>query len=139
MIASHENVYKLDPDNDPAGNDDREEGSAVDFAMVIERLDQDRRESELRIANSQERLEQRLANSIELMEQRMTEERRLSEERTEKRVSQMEERMDRRLGEAMSSIESVKTGFETVKWWILAVGLTTVVGISAMIVTVVLS
>ena len=96
----------------------------MDIQKYIDRLDQDRRD----------------------MEQRITEERRLSEERIEKRFSEAteasrlrEERMDKRFTETMARIDRSLDKTDETKRWIIGVCLTTIIGIAAMVITVIIT
>ncbi|MCL1844472.1 MAG: hypothetical protein FWF77_01050 [Defluviitaleaceae bacterium] len=105
----------------------------VDMQKYIDRLDQDRRDSESRMEQSMKTLKAELREDRQQMEQRIEarvlEDRRLSEQR--------EERMDKRFSESMNRIDASVAEVQTLKWWILGVCLATILGIAAMVITVV--
>ncbi|MCL2199848.1 MAG: hypothetical protein FWB80_13095 [Defluviitaleaceae bacterium] len=111
----------------------------MDTAKLIERLDQDRRDSELRLQNSMDSLKRELREDRQQTEQRlddrMAEERRLSEQR--------EERMEKRFSESMARFDKttgeLKNDVNHLKWWILGVCMATIIGIASMIITVILN
>lgn len=97
----------------------------------IDKVDQDRRDQE-----------ERIASSISHMEKRITEERRLSEERMEKRfnetmnvmretnsqINKLEEKLDNKTEKMIEKIDSSNK-------WIIGICISTIIGIAAMIVT----
>ena len=131
----------------------------VNLEKYIERLDQDRRETEERIRNEQQASEQRRVEEQKAMEQRRIEEQkameiRRSEERKEFReemasmrlemregFNRLESRIDNveaKLGLRIDSVEGkLDMRIDSLKWWILGVCLATIVGIAAMVITVV--
>ena len=118
-------VYK---GHDSPYNGDSDEGGVerMDVQKYIDRLDIDRRESEKRIQLSMDSLKRELREDRQLMEQRIDQDRSSSEERMEKRFSEAMTRFDK-------SVDKV----DSLKWWILGVCLTTILGIAAMVITVV--
>lgn len=118
---------------------EREEASTVDENKIIEKyldkVDQDRRDQE-----------DRISKNIQLMEQRITEERRLSEERMEKRfndamtsikevnskIEKLEDKLDQKTNSMLEKIDSTNK-------WVIALSISTIIGIAAMVVTVILT
>ena len=122
----------------------------MSLEKFIDRLDQDRRETEERIRAEQQASEQRRVEEQKAMEQRRIEEQkamelRRAEERKEFREEMASMRIEMREGfnRLESRIENVETKLDTridnLKWWVLSVCLATVIAIAAMVITVVVS
>ena len=94
----------------------------------MDKIDQDRREQE-----------QRLSQSIQSMEQRIVEERRLSEERMEKRYLDVMKAVEKTNDNIDNKIEDIRKDNKETKKWIIGLCLTTILGIDAMVVAVVLA
>jgi len=112
------------------------EVNVVDIEKYIERLDQDRRESEQRIRDERKESEDRIRNERKESEKywqiqrdkdhdyyiklcdRLDEDRKLSEERLEKKFDQ--------------AINDIRTS----KYWIMGVCFATILGIAAMVVAI---
>ena len=114
------------PYNDSEENQNRSDG--MDIQKYIDRLDQDRRESEARIRDEQKAIELR-----RIEEQKAIELRR-AEERKEFREEMASMRLEMREG-----FNRLDSRIEGLKWWILGVCLATIIGIAAMVITVVVS
>lgn len=94
----------------------------------MDKIDQDRREQE-----------QRLSQNIQSMEQRIVEERRLSEERMEKRYLDVMKAVEKTNDNIDNKIEDIRKDNEETKKWIIGLCITTILGIAAMVVAVVLA
>jgi hypothetical protein len=132
----------------------------MDIQKYIDRLDQDRRDMELRLNENQEKLEirlnenmgkleTRLNNDRQRFEQQLREDRQLMEQRIEVRLSeerrlseQREDRMEKRFGEAMSNIKEAMSDIKDarneirgINRWVMGICIATVLGIAAMVIT----
>ncbi|MCL2357297.1 MAG: hypothetical protein FWC70_09105 [Defluviitaleaceae bacterium] len=135
----------------------------VDLQKYIDRLDQDRRESEKRVQDGmttlkselredRQQMEQRIESSRQQMEQRMESRMQGIDERMEQleqRTEQREQRMDKRFSESMARLDKVAdesaAQFDKVmgevssyKRWVFGIGLTTMLSIAAMVVAVII-
>lgn len=90
----------------------------------IEKLENDRIEQEKRISTN-----------MQHMEQRITEERRLSEERMEKRFEQTMQAVEN----SNKKIDGLSDKLDSTYKWIVGTCLATIIGIAAMVVTVMVS
>ena len=135
-MASNETHKRSMPDSIPlprsimynVANGNSKGGHSMDIERYIDRLDQDRRDSEQRIQHGIENLKKELREDRHAMEQRITEERRLSEERIHSNFI-----------EAMSEMREARKEIRAINRWVMGVCLTTVVSIVAIVITVVVS
>lgn len=161
--------FPAESKNHPKGVDD------VDLQKYIDRLDQDRRDSEQRLRedrfaserrlnDSMIQLEQRLNDSHERLEKQLTdsdvvqkEERRISEKqfnekliehRNERRIAEsllndkyreVMEKFEKSIDKSDETIKRIEDKSDETKRWIIGVCLTTIIGIAAMVVTIVLT
>ena len=109
-------------------NDANGGAADMDLEKYIDRLDQDRRETEARIREEQKAMEQRRIEEQKAMELRR------AEERKEFREEMASMRLEMREG-----FNRLDSRIEGLRWWILGVCITTIVGIAAMVITVVVS
>ena len=100
----------------------------MDVDKFIDRLDQDRRESEARAKHDLEALKRELREDRQLMEQRTREERRESEARIEQSFK-----------EAMSEMKEARKEIREINRWVASVCIATLLGIAALVVTMIVS
>lgn len=121
-----------------------EEGDFMDSNDYIIKLIEKVEISNQQLKNDMIESEKRIAEDRKNMEMRVTEERRLSEERMEKKfietmesikalnnkidsqVNIIEDKIDKRM-------DKLENKYDNLKWWILGVCLSTIIGIAAMV------
>ena len=118
----------------------------MDFEKYIDRLEKDRQLMEQHLREDRHAMEQRLSESQRLSEERMNT--RFSEtmakldkaeERWEARHIASEERMDIRFREVMTKLDNSIDKMDESKRWIIGVCVTTIIGIAAMVITIVIA
>ncbi|MDU1077151.1 MAG: hypothetical protein E7A11_04310 [Clostridium sp.] len=111
--------YNEENSSQVLGGDKMNENNILEKYM--DKVDQDRRDQEIRITQN-----------MQLMEQRITEERRLSEERIEKKFNETMQSIKETNLSIDSKFDKLESKYENLKWWIMATCLATILGIVAI-------
>lgn len=87
----------------------------------MDKIDQDRRDTEKRISDS-----------IERFENKVVQDRKESEARIEKRISEAEHRIENRFNSTMDSVEKLNDKIENTNKWIIGTCIATILAVAAI-------